>query len=143
MGLWALNAASPVPPLPSGVVQLYFSTMNTSKAPFYPYRRWLPLALFAGFALLYVAFRSISLDDFDSYSFALALSDFDLELQQPQPPGFPVYVFLGRMLYRITGNARAALTWVSALSGAGVVVLVYALGVRWAAPARSRRCGSR
>jgi len=102
--------------------------MNTRKAPFPSLRRWLPLAVFASFALLYVAFRSISLDDFDSYSFALALEDFNLELQQPQPPGFPVYVFLGRLLYRVTGSTTAALTLLSALSGAGVALLVYALG---------------
>lgn len=107
---------------------LYFPTMNTVKTTSRSYRRWLPLALFAGFALLYVAFRSISLDDFDSYSFALALDNFNLQLQQPQPPGFPVYVFLGRLLYRVTGEATAALTLLSALSGAGVVALVYALG---------------
>ncbi len=101
--------------------------MNTDKT--ISLRRWLPLALFAGFALLYVAFRSISLDDFDSYSFALALADFNLELQQPQPPGFPVYVFLGRLLYRVTGSATTALTLLSALSGAGAVALVYALGL--------------
>ena len=102
--------------------------MNTRKIPSGVYRRWLPLALFACFALLYVTFRSISPDDFDSYSFALALDNFDLELQQPQPPGFPVYVFLGRVLYHVTGDATAALTLLSVFSGAGVVLLVYALG---------------
>lgn len=102
--------------------------MNTRKTFSCSPRRWVPLALFAGFALLYIAFRSISLDDFDSYSFALALDDFNLELQQPQPPGFPVYVFLGRVLYRVIGSATAALTLLSALSGAGVVALVYMLG---------------
>ncbi|HOU15106.1 MAG TPA: hypothetical protein PKZ84_18505 [Anaerolineae bacterium] len=102
--------------------------MNTRKTFSCSPRRWVPLTLFASFALLYIAFRSISLDDFDSYSFALALDDFNLELQQPQPPGFPVYVFLGRLLYRVTGSATAALTLLSALSGAGVVALVYALG---------------
>ncbi|HQE92088.1 MAG TPA: hypothetical protein PLH19_13040 [Anaerolineae bacterium] len=102
--------------------------MNPCKTPFHPCRRWLSPVLFVSFALLYVAFRSISLDDFDSYSFALALDNFNLELQQPQPPGFPVYVFLGRLLYRITGNATTALTLLSALCGAGVVALVCALG---------------
>lgn len=103
--------------------------MNRDKITSGSPRRWLSLALFIGFALLYVAFRSVSLDDFDSYSFALALEDFDLELQQPQPPGFPVYVFVGRLLYHITGSATVALTLLSALSGAGVVALVYALGL--------------
>jgi uncharacterized membrane protein len=77
---------------------------------------------------LYLPFRSASLDDFDSYSFALALEHFDLTLQQPQPPGFPVYVFLGRLFQSLTGEARTALTLLSALSGVALILLVYALG---------------
>jgi len=51
-------------------------------------RGWnLPIVILTTALLLYLPFRSISLDDFDSYSFALALEDFDLTLQQPQPPG--------------------------------------------------------
>ncbi|MGB9873068.1 MAG: hypothetical protein ACPLYD_15605, partial [Anaerolineae bacterium] len=45
------------------------------------------LFLLAVFLPLYLAFRSASLDDFDSYSFTLALRQFSLDLQQPQPPG--------------------------------------------------------
>lgn len=90
--------------------------------------RWTPILLAFSALLLYVTFRSISLDDFDSYSFALALDHFSLELQQPQPPGFPIYIFLGRALYRVTGDPTSALTLLSAVSGAGVTVLVYALG---------------
>ena len=91
-------------------------------------RRWTPTLLTVAVLLLYAAFRSISLDDFDSYSFVLALGQFNLGLQQPQPPGFPVYIFLGRLLYYVTGNPTSALTWLSALSGVGTVVIVYAMG---------------
>ena len=86
------------------------------------------MVLFVLALCLYVPFRSCSLDDFDAYSFALALDNFDLGLQQPQPPGFPVYIFLARGLYALTGDALTALTWLSVLSGVGVVLLVYALG---------------
>ncbi len=77
---------------------------------------------------LYAPFRSISLDDFDAYSFALALERFDLALQQPQPPGFPIYVGLAHCLYTLTADPLAALTWVSALSGAAALLLVYKIG---------------
>ncbi len=77
---------------------------------------------------LYAPFRSISLDDFDAYSFALALERFDLALQQPQPPGFPIYVGLARCLYSLTADPLAALTWVSALSGVAALLLIYKIG---------------
>jgi hypothetical protein len=89
---------------------------------------WIGLSLLIIGLCLYVPFRSISLDDFDGYSFALALSEFDLALQQPQPPGFPVYVGLARCLHRLTEDAVEALTWLSALSGAAAMLLVYAIG---------------
>jgi hypothetical protein len=79
---------------------------------------------------LYIAFRSISLDDFDSYSFALALHRFSLDLHQPQPPGFPLYIILGRMFLMVCGDAREALTMLSALSGVGVALGMYSLGGR-------------
>ncbi len=87
-----------------------------------------PLLLLLSILPLYLVFRSISLDDFDSYSFALALTDFSIALQQPQPPGFPVYVALGRALYAVVSTPVQALTTLSALSGAAAVLLVYGLG---------------
>lgn len=90
--------------------------------------RWLPPLLVLAVTLpLYLAFRSVSLDDFDAYSFALALDQFDLALQQPQPPGFPVYIFLGRLLRTAVGDAKAALTLLSALSGVAVALILYGL----------------
>ncbi|HNT73603.1 MAG TPA: hypothetical protein PKH77_01150 [Anaerolineae bacterium] len=86
-----------------------------------------PLALLLATLCLYGTFRSCSLDDFDAYSFILALDDFNLTLQQPQPPGFPVYIALARALRALTGNALSALTWLSAISGAAATLLVYAL----------------
>ena len=91
-------------------------------------RAVVPLLLFLGSLFLYLAFRSASFDDFDSYSFALALEHYRLPLQQPHPPGFPVYIALGRALEFILGDALTALTTLSALSGAASVVLVFLLG---------------
>ena len=66
---------------------------------------------------LYGPFRSISLVDSDGYSFALALSKFDLGLQAPQPPGCPVYVGLARLVCCLMADTVAALIWLSALRG--------------------------
>ena len=90
--------------------------------------RWVAAALLLGVTLpLYLAFRSASLDDFDSYSFALALRQFSLDLQQPQPPGFPVYVFAGRITLALYSDPLAALTLLSAISGAISILSIYGL----------------
>ncbi len=83
-----------------------------------PFPPVLPLVLLFGAALLlYLSFQSISLDDFDSVSFALALDHFDISLQQPHPPGFPVYIAAGRAVRLVVADSRAALTLLSALTG--------------------------
>ena len=87
-----------------------------------------PLAAGLVALALYLPARSASLDDFDSYSFVLALRHFDLALQQPQPPGFPVYVGLGRLFNLAFPDPRAALTTLSAASGAAAVAAVVWLG---------------
>ncbi len=101
-------------------------TMET-KTPTKPHRTLAWTLLIIGLCL-YAPFRSISLDDFDAYSFALALEQFDLALQQPQPPGFPIYVGLARGFYNLTADPVAALTWVSALSGVAALLLIYKIG---------------
>jgi hypothetical protein len=88
---------------------------------------WPPLAGALALAA-YLLSRSASLDDFDSYSFALALRHFDLALQQPQPPGFPVYVVLGRLFNLLFPDPRVALTTLSAVCGAASVAVVVWLG---------------
>ena len=99
---------------------------------------WLPpLALFVGTLALYVSTRSISLDDFDSFNFARAIDHFDVRLNQPQPPGYPVYVLLARLFDLVVHDHQAALTLLSAASGAVAVLAFWALasevGAPWAA----------
>src|SRR5260221_12328783 len=78
--------------------------------------------LFLTALLLYLNFQSISLDDFDSGSFALALDHFDIGLQQPHPPGFPVYVAMGRAIRIVAGGFPAAVTLIRGINGAGGVL---------------------
>lgn len=93
--------------------------------------RQIPLLLLViVFTPLYLAFLSASLDDFDSYSFVLALHQFSLDLYQPQPPGFPVYIALGRLMLHLVGNARLSLTLLSAISGVVVAIAIYGLSER-------------
>lgn len=86
------------------------------------------MGLLCGGLILYMNFQSIGLDDFDSYSFALALYNFDVRQQQPQPPGFPLYVAAGRGVQDQVGQVRIAYTLLSAPAGALGVALLAIIG---------------
>ncbi|MCL5996781.1 MAG: glycosyltransferase family 39 protein [Chloroflexi bacterium] len=68
--------------------------------------------------LLYLPFRSASLDNFDSYNIVRALEAFNPARFQPHPPGYVLYVWLGRVALALAGDARLALTTLSAASTA-------------------------
>jgi len=76
---------------------------------------------------LYLSFMSCSFDEWDSYNFAFALSQYDVERHRPHPPGFPLYILFGRVMMYLKGNPLVALTGISAISGALMVLPVYAL----------------
>lgn len=97
-------------------------------SPYVRKTRMLSLVVLSVTLLLTLPFRSMSLDDFDSYSFALALEQYDLALQQPQPPGFPVYVAAARALHALWPDPVLALTLLSALCGAASAWVVYQIG---------------
>ena len=78
--------------------------------------------------LLYLPFRSASLDDFDSYNFVRALADFNPARFQPQPPGYVLYVWLGRAALALLGDPRLALTALSAFSAALACGLLFLIG---------------
>jgi hypothetical protein len=86
--------------------------------------------LFAGLATLFAVTRSHWLDDWDSVNFALALDDFDVVKHQPHPPGYPIYVAAGKLVYRVLADHAAALTLVSALAGAAVASMFYLIDRR-------------
>jgi len=86
------------------------------------------ILLISGIALLiYSALSSCSFNEGDSFNFAKALPKFDLVAESPHPPGYPIYIFLGRLLFSFTGNQLTALTWVSVVSGAMTLVPLYFL----------------
>lgn len=84
-------------------------------------------ALVLGCAL---PFLSGGLDDFDSFSFALALDRYDLYLQQPHPPGFPLYIMLAQGVRALVGDGQRALVLLSALGGALGVMATAHIGAR-------------
>lgn len=91
-------------------------------------KKWTPaLALFLLGLVIYLSFRSCSLSEWDSYNFAQALERFDLGAHQPHPPGYSLYVFLGKIALAVRGHDLAALSSVSAVSGALCLLPVYAM----------------
>jgi hypothetical protein len=48
------------------------------------------------FALAHLPFLAPSLEDIDSVNFALGVRDFDVAEHRPHPPGYPVYIGLGK-----------------------------------------------
>src|SRR5436190_4105625 len=68
--------------------------------------------------------------NWDAVQFQLALSHFDLSAHQPHPPGYILYVFLGRVLNLMVDNSGLALSFLSVLCSALAVPLLYWLALR-------------
>ena len=94
-------------------------------------------ALGLAFLAAHLPFLAPSLEDIDSINFALGLRDFDVASHQPHPPGYPVYVALGRIslaavtsfapaLETVRAEALALAVW-SAAGGAAALIASHAL----------------
>ena len=86
------------------------------------------------FALAHVPFLAPSLEDIDSVNFALGVRDFDVATHRPHPPGYPVYIALGKLATAIAGAGVAgppsrveakALSALSLLAGLLAIGLLY------------------
>jgi hypothetical protein len=82
------------------------------------------------FALAHVPFLAPSLEDIDSVNFALGVRDFDVATHRPHPPGYPVYIALGKIATAIAGafsSAPASTIEATALSMLSVLAGVFAI----------------
>jgi hypothetical protein len=59
--------------------------------------RWLAAALVAAFLAGHLPFLASSLEDIDSVNFALGVERFDVADHQPHPPGYPLFIALGKI----------------------------------------------
>ena len=98
-----------------------------------------PLLLAACSLAAHLPFLAPSLEDIDSVNFALGLHDFNVAAHQPHPPGYPVYIAMGRASSAVLGvvapsldlvrsDALALAVW-SALAGAVALFAAHALFV--------------
>jgi hypothetical protein len=88
--------------------------------------------LATGFALITIAtrfpFRSHRVFNWDAVNFVLAMRDYDVRLHHPQPPGYPVFVAMGRVVQVLIPDANNALVAVAMLLSAGAVAALFLLG---------------
>src|SRR5690349_14178154 len=95
-------------------------------------RQWLVCALLViAVVLTRFLFRSHYLYDIDSVNFALALDHFDPTVYQPHPPGYFLYVILGRLANAIFNDANTALVAISIAASAAAAFLIYVLTENW------------
>ena len=73
-------------------------------------------------------YRAALLPTWDAVQFALALERYDVVRHQPHPPGYILYVALGRLAEMVMGDPVAALGGLAMLASAVAVLLVYQLG---------------
>jgi hypothetical protein len=96
-------------------------------------------ALSLVFLAAHLPFLPPALEDIDSINFALGVAQFDVARHQPHPPGYPIYIALGKVSTSIlrqggvsSPEPRGLAVW-SAISGAALVWLLYeflfALGI--------------
>jgi hypothetical protein len=66
----------------------------------------------------------------DNVNLALSLEKFDPRIHQPQPPGYPFFVLLGRVVNLFVRNAGRTFVVISLLVNALCLPVAYALGKR-------------
>ncbi len=89
------------------------------------------LALFAGFLLLRLPFRSSYPVNWDSVQFGLGLQRFDVEHHQPHPPGYVGYIALGKLINFVVHDPIATLTLMAIVAGAIAPAMFYLLARRF------------
>lgn len=87
--------------------------------------------LIAATGLTRFLFRSHYLYDIDSVNFALALKRFDTTVYQPHPPGYFLYVCLGRLASLVFRDANSALVAISILFSCAAVAMIWRLTDCW------------
>jgi len=88
----------------------------------------LPVTLFLLVIITRVPFQSNLLYSMDSGHFALALEKFSVPVHQPHPPGYFLYVMLGRIFRFFTNDANQIFVSISIAFSAFAIVALYYLG---------------
>jgi hypothetical protein len=81
-------------------------------------------------AAIRIPFRSELAYHWDCLEFSLAISNYNMVLNQPHPPGYLLFVMLGRLVHGWVNDPHASLVWVSLTAGAAVAGGGYLLGTQ-------------
>lgn len=85
------------------------------------------LAAMAAVLALRLPFLPPTLEDIDSVNFDLGVHDYDPVRFQPHPPGYPVYIFLAKLIHPWFGSHASGLAFVSTFFSALSVIPLYFL----------------
>lgn len=88
----------------------------------------LAAAFAAATILTRLPFRAQRAFNWDAANFVLALSRYDVRLHRPHPPGYPVFIALGRALQVAFPDPNSALVVAAMLLSAGAVAALFWLG---------------
>lgn len=88
----------------------------------------LPWIFFLAGLATRIPFTSRFLFNMDSGQFVLALDHFDVTVHQPHPPGYFLYVMLGRLIHFVVNDGNAVFVSISVLFSGLAVGAVYLLG---------------
>lgn len=86
------------------------------------------VSLFLLGILTRLPFHSQILHHWDSVNFALGMEHFDVHLHQPHPPGYFLYVMLGRAINLLVGDANASLVWISTVAAGLAAMVIFVMG---------------
>jgi hypothetical protein len=104
-------------------------------------QKWSPVLLAGAVGVTRWVFRSRYLYDLDSVNFALAMTRFDPRVHQPHPPGYFLYICLGRLFNLVFHDANLALVVLSILASCGAVVVIYQMALEWFGPMAALSAG--
>lgn len=79
------------------------------------------------FLIVYLLTLSCSFDEEDSIHLTLGIRDFNINDYRPHPPGYPVYIFLGKIFNFFTHDELLAQTILGAICGALSLLVFYFL----------------
>ncbi|MFW6116645.1 MAG: ArnT family glycosyltransferase [bacterium] len=89
---------------------------------------WIALGLFVFSLVSRIPFRSQILYHWDSVNFAYAMREFSVAKEQPQPPGYILYVWLCRLVDLLFRDAQTTMVWISIVGSALAAVALFYLG---------------
>ena len=84
----------------------------------------------AALAIVWSPMAPTRLFDFDAANFALALDNFQPLAHQPQPPGYPLYVALAKLIYGFVDDVTLTFLIAGVLGAAAAVLMVWLLAER-------------